>query len=223
VQAARAVFTVLLLMLGGIPASALVPIAWQKQAPPASKSGPAAPPGSTAFAGQSTPSFNGSAQKAAPNSGANSQFHLNGPGPHKGDWLRKYFALPANQQEQKLEQDPAFRTLPPERQQHLLDRLRKFNSEPPQKKQQILNRMETFEHMTPEQQKAAQGLFQRYHALPDDRRARVSQEYRRLRGMPPEQRAQLMNSDEFRNNFNDDERDLLKGMTDLSVGPNRSE
>jgi hypothetical protein len=83
--------------------------------------------------------------------------------------------------------------------------------------------METYEHMTPEQQKTAQGLFQRYHSLPDDRRTRVSQEYRRLRGMPPEQRAQAMNSDEFRNNFSDSERDLLRGMTDLNVGPSRPE
>ena len=135
-RAATPIFAVLLLALSTLPALALVPIGWQKQAPPATKSGPAAPPGSSAFAGQAstgTPSFSGSNQKPAPNAGGNSQFHLNGPGPHKGDWLRKYFALPANQQEQKLEQDPAFRTLPPERQQHLLDRLRKFNSEPPQK------------------------------------------------------------------------------------------
>ncbi len=212
----------LLLVLGSLPALALVPAGWQKQAPAANNAHPAAPPGSSSFNGHAASgpsSFSGSPQSNVPSSG----FHFNGPGPHKGDWLRKYFSLPPNQQEQKLQQDPAYRTLPPSGQQHLLDRLRQFNSEPPQKKQQILNRMETYEHMTPEQQKTAQSLFQRYHALPEDRRARVSQEYRRLRGMPPEQRAQLMNSDEFRNNFNEDERDLLHGMTDLNVGPNRTE
>ena len=39
--------------------------------------------------------------------------------------------------------------------------------------------------------------------------------------MPPEARNQVLNSDEFRNNFTDEERDLLRGMTDLNLGPNR--
>ena len=79
--------------------------------------------------------------------------------------------------------------------------------------------METFEHMTPEQQQTARNLFQRYHNLPEDQKTKVSQAYRRLRGMPPEARNDLLNSDEFRNNFSDEERDLLRGMADLNVGP----
>ena len=61
--------------------------------------------------------------------------------------------------------------------------------------------METFEHMTPQQQRAARSLFQRYHNLPEDQRAKVSQAYRRLRGMPPRARNEVLNSDEFRNNY----------------------
>ena len=34
-------------------------------------------------------------------------FHPKGPGPHRGDWLRKYMALPPSQQEQQLQNDPA--------------------------------------------------------------------------------------------------------------------
>ncbi len=114
---------------------------------------------------------------------------------------------------------PAFRSLSPDKQNHLLDRLRKFNSQPPEKKAQILNRMETFEHMTPEQQQTARSLYCRYRSLPEDQKAKISQAYRQLRGMPPSAREQLLNSDEFRNNFTDDERDLLRGMADLNVGP----
>ena len=29
----------------------------------------------------------------------------------------------------------------------------------------------------------------------------------------------LLNSDEFRNNFSDEQRELLRGMTDLNLGP----
>lgn len=81
--------------------------------------------------------------------------------------------------------------------------------------------METFEHMTPQQQQQARSLFDRYRSLPDDQKTKVSQAYRRLRGMPPSARNGLLNSDEFRNGYTDDERELLRGMTDLNVGPSR--
>src|SRR6185437_9134044 len=157
----------------------------------------------------------------AQNQGHYYTFHPKGPGPHRGDWLRKYMVLPPSEQEQQLQNDPAFRSLPPERQNKLLDRLRKFNSQPPEKKAQILNRMETFEHMTPQQQQQARNLFSRYRSLSEDQKSKVSQAYRELRGMSPSARDQALNSDEYRNNFTDEERELLRGMADLNVGPTR--
>lgn len=148
-------------------------------------------------------------------------YHLNGPGPHRGDWLRKYGSLPPSQQEKQLRSDPNFRSLPPQRQDQLVNRLREFNSRPPEQKQQILNRMETFEHMSPQQQQQARNLFNQYHSLPEDQRNRISQAYRRLRGMPPSARNDLLNSDEFKNNYTPEQRDLLRGMTDLNLGPTR--
>jgi hypothetical protein len=140
---------------------------------------------------------------------------LNGPGPHQGDWLRKFSNLPPAQQEKQLESDPMFRSLSPDRQQHLLDRLRNFNSLSPDKKQKILNRMETYEHLPVDKQAQARSLFQQYQGLPPDQKGQVSQEYRKLRQMSPDQRAQYFNSDEFHNNLNDQQRDLLRGMADL--------
>ena len=148
-------------------------------------------------------------------------YHLNGPGPHRGDWLRRYGSLPPSQQERQLQNDPGYRSLPPQRQQQLMNRLREFNSRPPEQRQQILNRMETFEHMTPQQQQQARNLFNQYRALPEDQRNKVSQAYRRLRGMPPAARNDLLNSDEFKNNYTPEQRDLLRGMTDLNVAPGR--
>src|SRR5271167_1617137 len=185
-----------------MPALARSP-GWQKSGPARSQS----PPPRSAVANSQ-------------NSTNNYQFQPKGPGPHRGDWLRKYGNLPPSEQEQQLKQDPGFRNLSPDKQNQLLDRLRKFNSQPPEKKAQILDRMETYEHMTPSQQASARNLFQRYHNLPEDQKGKVSQAYRRLRGMPPDARSQLLNSDEFRNNFSDEQRDLLRGMTDLNIGPN---
>lgn len=154
------------------------------------------------------------------NNFGNYQWRLNGPGPHRGDWLRKYGTLPAPQQEQQLRQDPNFRSLPPDQQQKLIDRLHTFDSLTPDSKAKILNRMEFYEHLSPSQQQAAQGLFQRYKALPEDRRGKVSQAYHQLRDLPADQRAQLLNSDEYRNSFSDEERDLLRGMTALTSNRN---
>ncbi len=155
-------------------------------------------------------------QHANNSSNGHPQFHLNGPGPHRGDWLRKNGDLPLPQQEQKLRQDPKFQNLPPEQQQKLLDRLQRFDSLPPDGKAKLLNRMETFEHLTPQQQQQARGLFQQYKALPQDRRSKVSQAYHQLRDLPQDQRSQLLDSEEYRNNFSDQERDLLRGMMNLT-------
>jgi hypothetical protein len=152
----------------------------------------------------------------SPSPGVAHGLHLKGPGPHNGDWLRKYFGLPPAQQEKTLEQDPLFRSLPADRQQHLLDRLRSFNNLPPDKQQKILNRMETYEHLPQEKQAEARSLFQQYHSLPSDQKIQMSQAYHKLRNMSPEQRTQYMNSDEFRNSFNDQQRELLRGMNELA-------
>jgi Protein of unknown function (DUF3106) len=203
VRASKSILAVLVLICSTMPALALFP-GWQK-------AGPARPPTSRSAA----PPAN------AQNSANSYQFQPKGPGPHRGDWLRKYGNLPPSEQEQQLKQDPGFRNLSPDKQSQLLDRLRNFNSQPPQKKAQILDRMETFEHMTPQQQASARNLFQQYHSLPEDQRTKISQAYRRLRGMPPDARNQALNSEEFRNNFTDEQRELLRGMTDLNLAPNR--
>ena len=173
-----------------------------------------------AFTGWQRHSSPAPAQQSAPRQNSQApSYHLNGPGPHRGDWLRRYGSLPPSQQEKQLQNDPSFRSLPPQKQEQLMNRLREFNNRPPEQRQQILNRMETFEHMSPQQQQQARNLFSQYRALPDDQRNKVSQAYRRLRGMPPSARNDLLNSDEFKNNYTPEQRDLLRGMTDLNVAP----
>jgi len=181
---------------------------WQKpKTPPAAQnqSAPAGAPAGNTLMGQA----NGVNPNVMPKT------HLNGPGPHKGDWLRQYGELPPAEQEKKLQSDPVFRSLTPEKQQSLMNRLKSFNSLPPLKKQQVLNHMETYEHLSPEQQKQADSLYQRYRALPADQQSQVSLEYKKLRKLSPDQRAQIFNSDEFQNNFNDEQRNLLRGMSEL--------
>jgi len=141
--------------------------------------------------------------------------HLLGPGPHNGDWLRKYGSLSPEEQEKQLERDPVFQSLAPERQKRLIDRLNIFNSFSPAKKQQVLSRMEWYEHLSPAQQQQADQVFHQYRSLPADQQGQVTKAYKSLRKMNSDQRAQYFNSDEFQNNFNDEQRTVLRGMSDL--------
>lgn len=213
----RAPFTILIaLAMAGSTLPAVGAPLWQKHGSPPPSAGPA-PQASAPVTGnsmvQSNPTNSGTAAQPA-NKGM--KLHLLGPGPHKGTWLRQYYTLPANQQEQALEKDPSFRALSTDQQQHLLDRLRKFNSLSPDKQAKILNRMEAFEHLPKDKQLEAQSLFQRYQTLPAEQRTQVSEAYHKLRQMPPDQRSQYMDSDELRNNLNDEQRELLRGMADLN-------
>src|SRR5437588_3388242 len=109
----------------------------------------------------------------APSANALPPQKLIGPGPHAGDWLRRFREMPADQQERQLESDPNFHKLPPQQQQNLKQRLQWFNSRPPDQQQRILERMETREHLTPEQKLQERQLFQRYQGLPFERRRAV--------------------------------------------------
>ncbi len=144
-----------------------------------------------------------------------------GPGPHAGDWLRRYKDLPPDQQQKALESDPQFQQLPPERQQKLKQRLQKFSSLPPEKQQQILDRMETWEHLAPEQQRRAMTLFDHVRNMPENRRKMLMKAYHEMREMSPEEQQRTLQSEQMRSLFSDEERDTLKGFLDLGVGPGR--
>jgi len=139
-------------------------------------------------------------------------------GPRMGDWLRKHATLPPREQERDLENDPAFRSLPAQQQDRLRDRLQKFNSLPPDRRQRILQRMDAWDRMTPDQRDRARDLFQRFRSVPEDRRKAMGFALRNLRNMSPEQRRNVMASPQFRSSFSDDERNIIRGMTDLNIG-----
>ena len=146
---------------------------------------------------------------------------LHGPGPHMGDWFRRNEALPPDQQLKKLEQNPDFQRLPPDRQQRLRERLQNFNSLPPEQKDRILKRMETYEHLAPEQQQRVHEMFREYRGLPPDRRQELKHAFQQLEGMTPDERQKMLASPEYRNNFSDQERGLLRGMSSIGITPGR--
>ena len=146
-----------------------------------------------------------------------------GPGPHFGDWLRRNESTPPDQQMKNLEQDPDFRRLPPDRQQRMRDRLQKFSNLSPEEKQRILRRIETFEHLPPDQQQRLREMFRDFRGLPQDRRQELNRAFQQLETMTPEERQKALDSPEYRNNYSEAERSLLRGMSTIGITPRRPE
>ena len=136
-----------------------------------------------------------------------------------GDWLRKYKDKSPEEQEKALNSDAEFQKLPPARQQKLRERLREFNQMPSQKQERVINRMQQFEQLTPQQRQQARALQGEVKDVPPERQQQMRIALRNLRQMDPQQREQVMNSDRFKERFNDHERDILKGMLALPIGP----
>lgn len=161
----------------------------------------------------------GSAQPQMQQRQGDQRFIFRGPGPHAGQWLREHEDEPVEQQLKQLESDPKYKQLPPERQQQLRNRLLRFNNLTPQQRDRMLNNLEVIEHMTPQQKQQFQAMSSQLRQLPDDRRRALSGALRQLRDMNPEDRQKAIDSDEYRKNYSDKERDILRGMTDLGLMP----
>lgn len=146
---------------------------------------------------------------------------LRGPGPHNGDWLRRFGNMPEQEQRKQLQRDPNFQRLPKDRQQQLMQRLDNYNRMSPDQKERVLQRMETWEHYSPEQRARARQLFQKFRQFDPDSRQRVTSAVRRLHGLPPDARQNFYNSDTFRTNYNEDEQNVIRGLGEL--GPAESE
>lgn len=151
------------------------------------------------------------------------RFILHGPGPHSGQWLRDHENLPLDQQKKALESDPQYQRLPRERQQQLMERLMRFGALPHEQRDRMLQRMETLEHLTPDQRQRARDIFRDYKQLPRDRRQDMNQALRQLEGMSLEDRQKTIDSDEYKRNYSDKERELLRGMSDLGLNPRRNQ
>jgi len=136
---------------------------------------------------------------------------------HLAQWMDRHSSLPLPEQQRALENEPGFRDLPPQTQQRMRDRLTQLNNMTPEQRRRILERTEDMEHLTPPQRQQVRGALEQYRGLPEDRRRLVARAFRDLREMPQPQRQAMMNSDRFRGQFSDQERNTLSGL--LAVEP----
>jgi hypothetical protein len=143
-----------------------------------------------------------------------------GQGPkqeHLSQWMDRHSNLPLADQQRALEKEPGFRDLPPQTQQAMRDRLTQLNNMPPEQRRRLLEHTEAMERLTQPQRQQVRGAMQEYRDLPIDRRRMVARAFRDLREMPQPQRQAVLNSDRFRGQFSDQERNTLSNL--LAIEP----
>lgn len=142
---------------------------------------------------------------------------MHGPGPHAGDWLRQNMNLSPTEQRNKLQNDDQFKKLPPNQQERLINRLDRFNNLSPEQKQRWLNRMEWLEHLTPMQRERAKDLHLQMQTLEPERRKAIRKSLHQMKDMSTDDRAKAIDSDKMKSSFNDHERDIMRGMSELGM------
>jgi hypothetical protein len=126
--------------------------------------------------------------------------------------MARHSNLSPAEQQKALENEPGFHDLPPQTQQAIRNRLTQLNNMSPEQRRRIVERNEEIEHLTPPQRQQLRSALDQYRGLPQDRQRLVAHAFRDLREMPPQQRQAMMNSDHFRSQFSDQERNTLSGL-----------
>ena len=162
----------------------------------------------------SSPPASASAHPAGNNSS------LPGPGPHQQhlpQWLDSHRGMSLADQQSALQNEPGFRQLKPQEQQRMLNRLQQLNSMAPQQQQRIIQHGEAMESLPPAQRQQVRAAMAQLGGLPEDRRHAVGRTFQTLRGLPQPQQQAYLNSIQFRNQFNEQERATVVNL--LNVAP----
>ena len=136
---------------------------------------------------------------------------------HLQQWMESRKNLSVPDQQRELEKLPGFKDLPPLTQQRYRDRLAQLNNMTPQQRERLLERNEELENHTPEQREQFRQGMQQFDSLPPNRKLVFKKAYHDLREMPPAQRQSVINSEPFRAQFPENERNALSNV--LAVEP----
>ena len=133
-------------------------------------------------------------------------------GPAKQGPAGKGLGAPAVQRLANMtpeERKKALQKLPPERRKQLEARLRVYGKLTPAQKGKIHG-------LSPEQQAHLRKLYQRFNNFPPERQGELRAETQKMQNMSDAERRAHMNSDEFRNRYNQREQSLLSELAKAS-------
>jgi len=105
--------------------------------------------------------------------------------------------------------------LPPKRRAELERGLERYQKLSPEERENLSRRFRNFQELSPERRQAMREAFRRLNDLPDTRRRAIRREMTDLRQLTPESRQSRMASDEFKEKFSAEEREI---MDDLARG-----
>ena len=103
----------------------------------------------------------------------------------------------------------ALQKLPPERRQHLEARLLEYDRLTPAQKVKLQGQYQSFRGLPVDQQARLRKLYQRFNNFPLERQDALRTEVQNMQALSAPERRARMNSDEFRNLYNQREQALL--------------
>jgi hypothetical protein len=135
-------------------------------------------------------------------------------------WANRLQQMTPQQQERFFSNNEKFRELPPERQAQIRQQMQRWNALSTAQRQTLLNRGEVWDRMPPQQQAYVRdSLLPQWQATPPARRQAILGKLRQLRGLDDTQRAAKLNDDSFLSGMNPQDRQMLRDLSNLKVGP----
>jgi uncharacterized protein DUF3106 len=135
-------------------------------------------------------------------------------------WVERLQEMTPAEQEKFLNNNARFRSLPPQQQAQIRQRLQTWNNLPPEQRQTLMQRERILEQMTPEQRRyVRETLMPEWQNLAPGRRQVVLGKLRDLHGLSDSERAAKLNDESFMNGLAPDERQMLRDLSNLHVGP----
>jgi Protein of unknown function (DUF3106) len=110
------------------------------------------------------------------------------------------------------ERSRALEKLPAERRQKIEDQLERYQNLSPEEREQLHFRAELFNRLPPERQDIARRVFRQFNQLPPERQAIVRGELQNLRAMPPPDRRARIQSEDFRDAYNNREQMVVRQL-----------
>lgn len=152
--------------------------------------------------------------------GAFAQGRRGGPGPGPGGGPGQMPAVLERLERMSAEERKAFLDgLPPMRRARIEQRLREWEQLTPAQRARLGRQFRRFRELPPARQQQARECFLRLSNTPMPRRQMLGRQIMLLRAMNPEEREAWLNAPYFQNRFDQNERDIIKGLMDIGPEP----
>ncbi len=132
--------------------------------------------------------------------------------PNLADTVDRLSRMPAGDRERALS------GLPADQQKQISSGIGRLEQLNPADREQLLNRYRHFENLDAHQKDQVRKVVRQFRSLPEARRAAVKGELDTLDKLSPAERTRRLNNEEFRNEFNRAEREILENTSSALLG-----